>query len=127
MGSSLTVRSFGALGSSLSVFGVTKFGSAVSVLDWLHLGSSLSVRSYARCGSAFSVFGQARVRELIFTARLVGADEASSIGLVTEISDDPLARAYGRRGVFAVEKRQLSKRDLRDLPGRPRARPARRR
>jgi len=33
------------------------------------------------------------VREIIFTSRLVEAEEALASGLVMEISDDPLARA----------------------------------
>lgn len=54
------------------------------------LGNCLSIASLARLSS---IIGQARVRELIFTARLVGADEAAALGLVTEIADDPLVRA----------------------------------
>ena len=54
------------------------------------LGNCLSIASLARLSS---LIGQARVRELIFTARLVGAEEALEIGLMTEIADDPLARA----------------------------------
>ena len=54
------------------------------------LGNCLSIASLARLSS---LIGQARVRELIFTARLVGAEEARAIGLVTEIAEDPLARA----------------------------------
>lgn len=54
------------------------------------LGNCLSIASLARLSS---LIGQARVRELIFTARLVGAEEAKEIGLVTEIHDDPVARA----------------------------------
>lgn len=54
------------------------------------LGNCLSIASLARLSA---LIGQARVRELIFTARLVHAEEAKAIGLVTEIADDPLARA----------------------------------
>jgi len=39
--------------------------------------------------------------------------------LLTTRSDDPLYAAYGRRGVFAAEKRQLSKRELRDIDRLP--------
>src|SRR5690606_33061736 len=54
------------------------------------LGNCLSIASLARLSS---LIGQARVREIIFTARLVGAEEALGIGLVSEIADDPVARA----------------------------------
>jgi enoyl-CoA hydratase/carnithine racemase len=54
------------------------------------LGNCLSVASLARLSA---LIGQGRVREIIFTARLVGADEARAIGLVSEVADDPLARA----------------------------------
>jgi enoyl-CoA hydratase len=54
------------------------------------LGNCLSIASLARLSS---LIGQARVREIIFTARLVGAEEARAVGLVSEIADDPLARA----------------------------------
>ncbi|MEM7744707.1 MAG: enoyl-CoA hydratase/isomerase family protein [Pseudomonadota bacterium] len=54
------------------------------------LGNCLSIASLARLSS---LIGQAKVREIIFTSRLVGADEALACGLVMEISDDPLARA----------------------------------
>lgn len=55
------------------------------------LGNCLSISSLARLSS---LIGQARVREIIFTARLVGADEARAVGLVSEVADDPLARAW---------------------------------
>jgi enoyl-CoA hydratase/carnithine racemase len=54
------------------------------------LGNCLSIASLARLSA---LIGQARVREIIFTARLVGAEEAQAIGLVAEVSDDPIARA----------------------------------
>lgn len=54
------------------------------------LGNCLSIASLARL---VSIIGQARVRELILTARLVGADEALALGLVTEIASDPINRA----------------------------------
>lgn len=54
------------------------------------LGNCLSIASLARLSS---LIGQARVREIIFTSRLVGADEAAALGLVTEIAADPIARA----------------------------------
>jgi enoyl-CoA hydratase/carnithine racemase len=54
------------------------------------LGNCLSISSLARLSS---LIGQARVREIVFTARLVGAEEALAIGLIMEIAPDPLARA----------------------------------
>ncbi len=54
------------------------------------LGNCLSISTLSRLSG---LMGQAKVREIIFTSRLIGADEALSMGLVTEIADDPLARA----------------------------------
>jgi enoyl-CoA hydratase/carnithine racemase len=54
------------------------------------LGNCLSISSLARLSA---LIGQGRVREIIFTSRLVGAEEALSLGLVMEIADDPLSRA----------------------------------
>jgi enoyl-CoA hydratase/carnithine racemase len=52
------------------------------------LGNCLSVASLARLAA---IIGQARVREIIFTARLIGADEAKAIGLVSEVLEDAAA------------------------------------
>ena len=49
------------------------------------LGNCLSVTSLARLSA---IIGQARVREIIFTARLVGAEEAQAVGLVSEVLED---------------------------------------
>lgn len=49
------------------------------------LGNCLSAANLARLTS---LLGAGRVRELIFTARLMGADEAFAAGLVTEVLDD---------------------------------------
>src|SRR5260370_19588901 len=46
------------------------------------LGNTLSMANYARLTM---LIGAARVKELILMARLVGADEAAAIGLVTEV------------------------------------------
>ncbi len=46
------------------------------------LGNTLSMANFARMTM---LIGAARVKELIFTARLVGADEAAAIGLVNEV------------------------------------------
>ncbi len=49
------------------------------------LGNCLSMSSISRLTA---LVGPARVKDLIFTARLVGADEAASIGLLSEVLDD---------------------------------------
>lgn len=54
------------------------------------LGNCLSMTNYARLAS---LIGAARTKELVFTARLVEAAEAQSIGLVSELLDDAAALA----------------------------------
>lgn len=49
------------------------------------LGNCLSARSLARLSA---LIGAARVREMIFTSRLLGAQEALATGLITEMVDD---------------------------------------
>jgi enoyl-CoA hydratase len=49
------------------------------------LGNCLSMGNYARL---CMLFGPARTKELIFTARLMGAEEAKSAGFVSEILAD---------------------------------------
>ena len=59
------------------------------------LGNCISLTNYARFSA---LIGAARVKDIIFRARLIEADEALSIGLVTELVDDPtqlVARALG--------------------------------
>jgi enoyl-CoA hydratase len=56
------------------------------------LGNCLSMSNYARLAA---LIGPARTTELIFTARLVEADEAKAIGLVSEILPD-VASLAGR-------------------------------
>lgn len=46
------------------------------------LGNTLSLENYARLST---LIGPARIKELIFTARLVGAEEGKSWGLVNEV------------------------------------------
>jgi enoyl-CoA hydratase/carnithine racemase len=46
------------------------------------LGNTLSMQNFARL---VSLIGPARTKELIFTARLVGADEGRALGLLNEI------------------------------------------
>ena len=54
------------------------------------LGNCLSIASLARLSA---LIGQARVREIIFTSRLVQSEEALASGLIMEIADDPVLRA----------------------------------
>jgi enoyl-CoA hydratase len=48
------------------------------------LGNCLSMANYARL---VALIGEARTKEVIFTARMVGAEEALSAGLATEIAE----------------------------------------
>jgi enoyl-CoA hydratase/carnithine racemase len=54
------------------------------------LGNILSMSNFARFAA---LIGPARVKEMIFTARLVEAPEALAIGLVSEVLPDPDALA----------------------------------
>lgn len=54
------------------------------------LGNCLSMANYARLSA---LIGPARVKEIIFTARLVEAEEARAIGLLSEILPDAAALA----------------------------------
>ncbi|MEL7127902.1 MAG: enoyl-CoA hydratase-related protein, partial [Pseudomonadota bacterium] len=59
------------------------------------LGNCLNAGNLARLTE---LMGAGRVRDMIFTARLVGAEEALNIGLVSEVLDDEdqlLTRATG--------------------------------
>jgi enoyl-CoA hydratase len=49
------------------------------------LGNCLSMSNYARL---YALIGPAKMKEIIFTARLVEADEARAIGLVSELLPD---------------------------------------
>src|SRR5438093_4390180 len=49
------------------------------------LGNCLSMSSLSRLTA---LVGPARVKDLIFTARLIGAEEAASVGLLNEIVED---------------------------------------
>ena len=53
------------------------------------LGNCLSMANYARL---VALIGEARLKELVFTARAVGAEEALAIGLATEVVADGEAR-----------------------------------
>src|SRR5262249_45686423 len=59
------------------------------------LGNCLSMSSLSRLTA---LVGPARVKDLIFTARLIGAEEAASVGLLNEVVDD--LSALQRRGPY---------------------------
>jgi enoyl-CoA hydratase/carnithine racemase len=53
------------------------------------VGNCLSMENYARLAA---LIGEARVKDIVFTARAVEADEALAIGLATEVADDAEGR-----------------------------------
>ena len=59
----------------------TRFGFPVART----LGNCLSISGVARIAA---LIGPSRVADMVFTARLVGAEEACAIGFVTEVVDD---------------------------------------
>jgi enoyl-CoA hydratase len=62
------------------------------------LGNCLSTSNLSRLAA---LIGPARVKDLIFTARLVGADEAASLGLLNEVVED-VAALQRRSGELAT-------------------------
>jgi enoyl-CoA hydratase len=62
----------------------TKFGFPIART----LGNCLSMANVSRLSA---LIGPARVKDIIFTARLVGADEAASAGLLSEVVEDVAA------------------------------------
>ena len=64
----------------------TKFGFPIART----LGNCLSMANISRLSA---LIGPARVKDIIFTARLVGADEAASAGLLSEVVEDVAALA----------------------------------
>jgi enoyl-CoA hydratase len=55
------------------------------------VGNCLSMENYARLAA---LLGEARVKDIVFTARRVGAEEALAIGLATEVVEDAEARVH---------------------------------
>jgi enoyl-CoA hydratase/carnithine racemase len=53
------------------------------------VGNCLSMENYARLAA---LLGEARVKDIVFTARRIEADEALAIGLATEVVEDAEAR-----------------------------------
>jgi enoyl-CoA hydratase/carnithine racemase len=62
------------------------------------LGNCLSASNLARLSA---LMGAGRVKEMLLTARLLGAEEAHRIGLMAEVVPDPLARAEELAATFA--------------------------
>jgi enoyl-CoA hydratase len=62
----------------------TKFGFPIART----LGNCLSMSNISRLTA---LIGPARVKDLIFTARLVGAEEAAGVGLLSEVVEDVVA------------------------------------
>ncbi|MEL6482413.1 MAG: enoyl-CoA hydratase [Pseudomonadota bacterium] len=73
------------------------------------LGNCLSVRNLARLSA---LMGAGRVREMIFTARLIEAEEAARIGLVTEVLPDADAVA-ARADALACQLAEMAPLTLR--------------
>ena len=63
------------------------------------LGNCLSMENYARLAA---LIGAGRVMDVIFTARLVEADEAKAIGLVSEVVEDQPALMDRARELAAL-------------------------
>jgi enoyl-CoA hydratase/carnithine racemase len=55
------------------------------------VGNCLSMENYARLAA---LLGEARVKDIVFTARSVGAAEALSLGLATEVVDGAAIEAH---------------------------------
>jgi enoyl-CoA hydratase len=53
------------------------------------VGNCLSMENYARLAA---LIGESRVKDIVFTARRVDAEEALAIGLATEVVEDAEAR-----------------------------------
>ena len=63
------------------------------------LGNCLSMNNYARLAA---LIGPARVKDLVFTARLIEAPEAHAIGLVSEVLPDSVALAARAEALAAL-------------------------
>ena len=72
----------------------TKFGFPIART----LGNCLSMSNISRLTA---LVGPARVKDLIFTARLIGAEEAASVGLLNEVVED-MAALERRAGELAT-------------------------
>ncbi len=92
----------------------TKFGFPIART----LGNCLSVRNLGRLAA---LIGPARVKDMIFTARLIEAEEALRIGLLTEVVEDRseldsrVGELAGALAGFAPLTLQATKEGLRRL------------
>src|SRR6202140_2044103 len=80
-------------GAGFAVCCVMRIGTRTSRIGFpiaRALGNCLSMSNISRLTA---LIGPARVKDLIFTARLVGAEEAASVGLLNEVVDDVAALA----------------------------------
>src|SRR5437764_9698791 len=78
------------------------------------LGNCLSMANYSRLAA---LLGPARVKDIIFTARLVEAQEALSLGLLSEVCEDVIAlhhRADELTKLY-VSTAQLNIRDINEV------------
>ena len=66
------------------------------------LGNCLSMSNISRLTA---LVGPARVKDLIFTARLVGAEEAASLGLLNEVVEDTAGLGAARRRACDADRR----------------------
>lgn len=73
------------------------------------LGNCLAAKNLARLAA---LLGDGRVRELIFTARLMGAEEAQAAGLVSEVLEDEAA-LLARAGDLAEQMGRMAPLTLR--------------
>ncbi|HEY0206722.1 MAG TPA: enoyl-CoA hydratase/isomerase family protein [Acetobacteraceae bacterium] len=87
------------------------------------LGNCLSMNNYARLSA---LIGPARVKDLVFTARLIEAPEAHAIGLVSEVLPDSealaerataLARLVASHAPLTLHATKEALRRLRDSAG----------
>ncbi len=62
------------------------------------VGNCLSMENYARLAA---LVGEARVKDIVFTARRIEADEALRVGLATEVVEDAEARVEELSAVLA--------------------------
>ena len=79
----------------------TKFGFPIART----LGNCLSMSNISRLTA---LIGPARVKDLIFTARLVGAEEAASVGLLSEVVEDVAALQQRADELASADRRQCA-------------------
>ena len=91
-------------------------------LPMVRFSSAFSIGSNQ--ATAFDLVPRDVVRELTFTGRIVPGTEAKELGLVTKLSEDPLADAMATAKLIATKSPhaiRAGKALLRDAPGMSRA------